>query len=225
MPVCLCSGPPGTAGIAPAAHVRGAGWRAAPGSGQQSTDPQQQSTTAQSPDENLNNTSRTWTQLPLSLRDRWSQCNSFTTPQTRHQAYRHTAARSCRRTPAWSLWVAGREHTTPAQCHRRCPWNTQRVFSKRHFPLNLLHLLKQNIILLNTEWESKRQAPNKGIHFVEVCQSQQRTAVYPGSMQSWMSATHEFFCNESMVSKMYSAPFSTCNPQDDTTVWSRSSRH
>lgn len=34
--------------------------------------------------------------------------------------------------------------------------------------------------------------------------------VYPGSMQSWMSATHEFFCRESMVSRMYSPPFSTC---------------
>lgn len=34
--------------------------------------------------------------------------------------------------------------------------------------------------------------------------------VYPGSMQSWMSATHEFFCSESMVSRMYSPPFSTC---------------
>lgn len=35
-------------------------------------------------------------------------------------------------------------------------------------------------------------------------------AVYPGSMQSWMSATQEFFCSESMVSRMYSPPFSTC---------------
>lgn len=35
-------------------------------------------------------------------------------------------------------------------------------------------------------------------------------AAYPGSMQSWMSATQEFFCSESMVSRMYSAPFSTC---------------
>lgn len=34
--------------------------------------------------------------------------------------------------------------------------------------------------------------------------------VYPGSMQSWMSATHEFFCSESMVSRMYSPPCSTC---------------
>lgn len=34
--------------------------------------------------------------------------------------------------------------------------------------------------------------------------------VYPGSMQSWMSATQEFFCSESMVSRMYSPPFSTC---------------
>lgn len=34
--------------------------------------------------------------------------------------------------------------------------------------------------------------------------------VYLGSMQSWMSATHEFFCKESMVSRMYSPPFSTC---------------
>lgn len=32
---------------------------------------------------------------------------------------------------------------------------------------------------------------------------------YPGSMQSWISATHECFCRESMVSRMYSAPFST----------------
>ncbi len=38
-------------------------------------------------------------------------------------------------------------------------------------------------------------------------------------MQSWMSATHEFFCRESMVSKMYSAPFSTCDPQHNTTAW------
>ncbi|MEQ2197243.1 hypothetical protein XENOCAPTIV_026234 [Xenoophorus captivus] len=29
-------------------------------------------------------------------------------------------------------------------------------------------------------------------------------------MQSWMSATQEFFCRESMVSRMYSPPFSTC---------------
>lgn len=35
-------------------------------------------------------------------------------------------------------------------------------------------------------------------------------AAYPGSMQSWMSATQEFFCSESMVSRMYSPPFSTC---------------
>lgn len=34
--------------------------------------------------------------------------------------------------------------------------------------------------------------------------------VYPGSMQSWMSATQEFFWSESMVSRMYSPPFSTC---------------
>lgn len=32
---------------------------------------------------------------------------------------------------------------------------------------------------------------------------------YPGSMQSWISATQECFCRESMVSRMYSAPFST----------------
>lgn len=35
-------------------------------------------------------------------------------------------------------------------------------------------------------------------------------AAHPGSMQSWMSATQEFFCSESMVSRMYSPPFSTC---------------
>lgn len=33
---------------------------------------------------------------------------------------------------------------------------------------------------------------------------------YPGSTQPWMSATHECFCSESIVSRMYSAPFSTC---------------
>lgn len=32
---------------------------------------------------------------------------------------------------------------------------------------------------------------------------------HPGSTQPWMSATHECFCRESMVSRMYSAPFST----------------
>lgn len=42
--------------------------------------------------------------------------------------------------------------------------------------------------------------------------------VYPGSMQSWMSATHEFFCSESMVSRMYSPPFSTCGSSQ--TLWS-----
>ena len=30
-------------------------------------------------------------------------------------------------------------------------------------------------------------------------------------MQSWISATQECFCSESMVSRMYSAPFSTCS--------------
>lgn len=32
---------------------------------------------------------------------------------------------------------------------------------------------------------------------------------YPGSMQSWISATQECFWRESMVSRIYSAPFST----------------
>lgn len=32
---------------------------------------------------------------------------------------------------------------------------------------------------------------------------------HPGSAQPWMSATHECFCRESTVSRMYSAPFST----------------
>lgn len=36
-----------------------------------------------------------------------------------------------------------------------------------------------------------------------------RPGTHPGSTQPWMSATHECFCSESMVSRMYSAPFST----------------
>lgn len=36
-----------------------------------------------------------------------------------------------------------------------------------------------------------------------------RLGTHPGSTQPWMSATHECFCSESMVSRMYSAPFST----------------
>lgn len=45
--------------------------------------------------------------------------------------------------------------------------------------------------------------------------------VYLGSMQSWMSATHEFFCKESMVSRMYSPPFSTCRSRSHTELCSQ----